>query len=248
MPFHRSSGPGVETGFFVWCVNRCSTRGLVGAGVARSGIRRHRRPPASAAEAAGRDEFLVLGTAAQSARAVLTALGCRLRGRGTGSRAIEQQGTPHGPPDRRSLISRGSRGKIHLNLTGRARGDVAKGIEPARCSNSVNTLGTDVPTKGHVGQIRAAGTGSSFNLLTNGAKYTPPGGQIVRGTGSRAETGVRDGTSIEAEMLPSISPVHAGAPGDRPHARDFGLGPRCPVCQAPAAAPSPRSGRARGSS
>ncbi len=174
-----------------------------------------------AAEAANRakDEFLaMLGHELRNPLApILTALQLlRLRGIDTGERErtiIERQ-VRHlaGLVDDLLDVSRITRGKIRLNKQPIEMSEVvAKAIEIASplLEQYRHDLQTDVPRRGLevMGDaVRLAQVVS--NLLTNAAKYTPPGGAIAvsaRREGDEVALSVRDtGIGIEPEMLPRV--------------------------------------------
>jgi signal transduction histidine kinase len=174
-----------------------------------------------AAEDASRakDEFLaMLGHELRNPLApILTALQLlRLRGvqAGERERTIIERQVRHlvGLVDDLLDISRITRGKIRLSPVPTQLSDVvAKGIELASplLEQHQHDLTVDVPTEGlGVSADPARLAQVISNLLTNAAKYTPPGGQIR--VAAALDSGdvvlrVRDtGIGIEAAMLPRI--------------------------------------------
>ncbi len=108
-------------------------------------------------------------------------------------------------------VSRITRGKVELRLVPIALADaLARSIEIASplFEQQRHQLDVDVPRDlfvladlGRIGQIIS-------NLLTNAAKYTPPGGRVVvrgRRAGARVELSISDnGIGIDASMLERI--------------------------------------------
>jgi signal transduction histidine kinase/DNA-binding response OmpR family regulator len=174
-----------------------------------------------AAEDANRakDEFLaMLGHELRNPLApILTALQLlRLRGvqAGERERTIIERQVRHlvGLVDDLLDVSRITRGKIRLHRVPQQLSDaVAKGIELASplLEQHQHDLVVDVPTEGlGVAADPARLAQVVSNLLTNAAKYTPPGGRI-RVTASREGDQVvlrvtDTGIGIDAEMLPRV--------------------------------------------
>jgi signal transduction histidine kinase/DNA-binding response OmpR family regulator len=174
-----------------------------------------------AAEAASRakDEFLaMLGHELRNPLApIVTALQLlRLRGvqAGERERTIIERQVRHlvGLVDDLLDISRVTRGKLRLSPVPTELSEaIAKGIELASplLEQHQHDLTVDVPTDGlgiSVDPARLAQVIS--NLLTNAAKYTPPGGRIRVSAALEGESvvlRVRDtGMGIDAAMLPRI--------------------------------------------
>ena len=121
-------------------------------------------------------------------------------------------------------VSRIARGKVELKTEIVEMAEVvAKAIEMASplLEQRTHTLTVDVPRRGLL--VDGDPTRLSqvvSNLLTNAAKYTPPGGQITvraeqvqrRGGAERARHGYRHRARGAAAHL---RPLRAGAPGDR---------------------------------
>jgi PAS domain S-box-containing protein len=109
-------------------------------------------------------------------------------------------------------VSRITRGKIALNKEAVELADVAAAaVEMASpvIDRGRHTLTTEIPTHGlaiHADPVRMAQV--IANLLTNAAKYTPPGGRIVLRAarrGGEVVLSVEDtGEGISAELLPCL--------------------------------------------
>ena len=191
--------------------------GIAAVGFEVTELARARR----AAEDANRakDEFLaMLGHELRNPLApILTALQLlQLRGveGGERERTIIERQVRHlvGLVDDLLDVSRITRGKVRLNLEPVELTDiVAKGIELASplLEQHQHDLATDVPRHGlgvAADPVRLAQVIS--NLLTNAAKYTPPGGKIRISARRQADLvvlTVRDtGIGIDADMLPHV--------------------------------------------